>query len=354
MTADLNILCLSKSGKNLVGSAHNQYLFEKELGKVANVAYAGEGFPNYAPNETLDETVGRVMPDADWVIDGDNQFHIKIPKDRSYNVGVFISDLHAKHGYSIDNPVGLGSLLSESDYDMFFMRYPLIYGTRYRSDIVLSAIKNRSFWVPWSIDIDQFYPREEQKYDVTMLGTLNRCYPLRQDIWDGIYYTARGFRVLRKEPPTLPNYVGTYQILKNKYIVGKDYCEALGSTRILIFDCSDYLYPILKFFEASASGCLMLSNAPSMGKRLGFEAGKTFVEINKENWEEVLRLHLAYPEFGDKIAEAGMKVTREYHNHQIRAQQLVSFMQNWEGPIVHEEGPVVQEESTGQEEGVVA
>lgn len=331
MKTDLNILCLERCGKHLVGAAHNQYLFEQELGEIANVAYAGEGFPDHAPNETLDETVERVMPDADWVIDGDDKLHLKLREDRSYRVGTFLSDLHGKHSYNIDNPVGFGSLLSSSDYDIFFMRYPLIYGTRYRSDIILNSIKNRSFWVPWSVDIEKFKPAEKE-IDVAYLGTMGRCYPIRQDIWDGIYYAARGFRVLRHDAPDQPNSVGTYQGLRKKFIVGKEYWNALGKSRIMIFDCSDYLYPILKFFEASAAGCLIMSNAPSMGRRLGFEAGKTMVEINKENWEEVLRFHLEHPEAGEKIAEAGMESTRKYHNHPVRAEQMISFMCEWEEP----------------------
>lgn len=320
----LRVLMLERDNHDRVGAPLTQWEFEQTVGKYATCAYAGEGFPDYHPNESMDETVKRVMPDAGWVIDKDNNFNVEKPKDRSYKVGVFLSDLHAKNTYGIDNPVKWAKMLKESNYDALFLRYPFVYGCGYRPEIVLDSLGDRAHWVPWSVNLDNFYPREEKKHDVTFLGSTSDCYPLRKAIWEGLYFAARGYKILMREAPPGPKSQGTYKELREKYIVGKDYAEALGSTRIMLFDCSYYLYPILKFFEASASGCLIMCNESSMGKKLGFIPSETMIDIREATWEEALQYYLKNKEEAQVIANRAMEMCRENHNHDTRSSAFVN------------------------------
>jgi len=319
----MKILMLEKNNKGKIGAPLTQWEFEQTVGKYATCAYAGEGYPDYKPNESMDEIVRRVMPNADWVIDKDDNFHAEKPEDRSYKVGVFISDLHAKHSYGLGDPVKWANLLKESNYDAYFMRYPYVYGTTHRSEIVLEALGDKAHWVPWSVNIDNFYPRDEKKYDVAFLGSTYDCYPLRKVIREGLFFAARGYKVLMRNAPPGPLSQAPYKDLRDRYVVGKDYAETLGSTRIMLFDCSYYLYAILKFFEASASGCLIMCNEPSMGKKLGFIPGETMINIDEKNWEEALQYYLKNKEEAQVIADKCMDACRAMHNHDIRAKSWI-------------------------------
>lgn len=329
---DLKILFLRRYAANLVGAPSAQHQFDQEAARFAECAYAGEGFPDYRAGESMEETVKRVMPDADWVIDREDNYHVLKPKSRRYRVGVFISDLHAKYSYRIDNPVGFASLVNDAGYDSVFMRYLLLYGTHYRPEVVYDHLKGKACWVPWSVDENLFKPAEESRYDVSFLGSTFDCYPMRRRVWDDLYYVARGFSVMRKAAPTGGTYERTCESLRDRFIVGEDYARVLGETRILIFDCSIYRYPVLKFFEGAASGCLLMSNPPGMGSHLGFVDGETMVEVNEGNWEEVLRLHLEHPELGEEIALNALDLVRTRHTHGIRAEQWVDYLaENSEG-----------------------
>lgn len=315
----IKILFLERNNSNRIGAPLTQWEFEQAVGKQATCKYAGEGYPDYKPNESMDETVKRVMPDADWVIDKDDNFHAEKPEDRSYKVDIFISDLHAKHSYGLDSPVKWAELLKSCNYDAIFMRYPLVYGANHNPKVVLDSLGPIAHWIPWSVNLESFYPRKEKRYDVAFLGSTYDCYPLRKAVWEGLYFAARGYKVLRRNAPPGPLSQAPYKDLREKYIVGKDYCEALGSSKILLFDCSYYLYLILKFFEASASGCLIMCNEASMGKKAGFIPGENYINVDEGNWEEALQYYLKNPEEAQMIADRGMEMTRELHGHDIRA-----------------------------------
>lgn len=324
---DLNILFIGKDNSMAVGAPGNQYEFKQAIGKHANCKYVGEGHPDYIPNESVDKTVKRVMPDADWVIDDNIEYYIKHKKNKGCNAGLFISDLHACHIRGIKNPVEWANFLNKANYDGIFMRYPLIYGTGYRPEVFYEVLGERSRWVPWSVNIDKFYPRDEKKYDVSFLGAVEECYPLRKKMFEGLYFAARGHKVLCKKPPV--NMEGRKDFNKDE-IVGDIYADTLGSTRISIFDCSIYRYPLLKFFEGGASGCLLMSDAPAMGVRLGFRNHITYTEVNELNWEEGLQFFLENPKEVKKIANPCMKMVRKYHTHDTRARQFCKILDEWD------------------------
>lgn len=326
MRGKLNVLFTRQNGSGLVGAPNVQHEFEQVMGKYANCAYAGKGFPDYIEGESMDECVQRVMPDADWVFDDDFSYHVPKTWDRKYKVAVFISDLHGKHLYGISNPVEFANMIVKAGYDAVFMRTPLVYGTSYRPEVFYEVLGDVAIWMPWSVDVNRYYRREETKYDVAFLGALNESYPLRKTICEGLPFVARGHRILCREPPYGDSYNRQYDSYYDNYIIGDKYSEALGSTRILIFDTSKYRYPILKLFEGSASGCLLMTDPPAMAKRLGFRHRDTYAEIDAVTWEDGLRYYLENPKQAKKIADRGMKMTRKYHSHDVRCVQLIKAL----------------------------
>lgn len=324
--ADVHVLWLTHKGDGYVGAPQTQYGFEQEVAQLCDCKFAGEGWPLYRAGESLDETVQRVMPDADWVIDKDNALFEEKPHDKGYMVGHFISDLHGKHHYKIKSPVKYADALNQTGYDAVFMRYPLIQGTGLRPDVVYDRLKCEKRWVPWSVEAERYHPRREKKYDVSFIGTVGAAYPLRKEIWDNIYYVARGHRILRQEAPRGKTYDRSVETLQDSHLVGEDYRRVLGETRILLFGCSRYRYALQKFFEAPASGCLVVSNAPSMAKRLGFVGDDTFVEVDAGEWEDTLIYLLENPGVVKRIAQNGTRNVLKNHTHKVRARQFLEMI----------------------------
>ncbi len=326
--ADLHILFLTRNGEGYVGAPNTQYEFEHTVAKYADCKWAGKGYPLYTPNETIDETVQRVMPDADWVIDKDNNLHVPKPQNRKYKVGVFLSDLHGKHYYDIETPTEFADLVNFAKYDAVFMRYLTVDGTNCDPNIILQRIRCSKHWVPWSINPEKFKPRRPYTYDVAFLGMVGKCYPLRQKIWDVLPQIAKKYRVLQRQAPIGSTYQRSWDILKDTHIIGEEYAETLGSTKVLLFGCSIYRYPLQKFFEGSASGCLIMSNSFRGVEKLGFVDGKTFVDVNEDTWRNKLLYYLENEDKRTQIADKGYKNAITYHNHDVRAQQFVRILEN--------------------------
>jgi len=328
----LRILFLTRRGEGYVGAPNTRHEFEQTVAKYANCEFAGEGWPNYKPNETTDLTVGRVMPNADWVIDRDNNLLEKHPSGRKYRIGLFTSDLHGKHFYKVNSPLEYAKMVNKAGYNAVFMRYPMVYGTSYRPDVFYDHLKMDKHWLPWSVNEEFFYPIRPFKYDVSFIGTYHHvphgAYPLRKEIWKGIYFTARGHRILRERAPIGKTYERSWELLKETHLVGEDYARALGETRVLLFGCSKYLYPVQKFFEGTAAGCLVMSNAPCFANRLGFINGDTFIDVDEFSWEEALTYFLENKREAAKIAKRGREMTLKHHTHDIRAKQWLEMLRD--------------------------
>jgi len=322
---DLNILWLTHKGDGYVGAPQTQYGFEMEVAKQCNCKFAGEGWSDYKPNEPLQETVKRVMPNCDWVIDADNALHLPKPDTRPYQIAHFISDIHAKHYYGLASPVAYAQMVNQTGYDKLFLRYKLLYGTKYRPDAFWDWLKPSKHWLPWSVD-DKAYEPKSKEIDVAFIGSTGTCYPIRNLIKEGLYYVARGYKVLVSEAPRGKTYERTVESLKQSHIVGENYRNTLGRTRILIFDCSIYRYPLQKLYEAMACKCLAMCNEPGGAKELGFVDGETYVEINEGDWEEKLGHYLENPEKAQRIAYRGMKNVLMNHNHELRAKQFLEVL----------------------------
>ena len=323
---DMNVLWLTHRGDGYVGAPQTQYDFEQTVAKHCNCEFAGEGWENYVPNERLDDTVKRVMPDVDWVIDADNAYHLPKPDKRSYQIAHFITDIHAKHHYGLASPVAYAQLINGVGYDKLFLRYKHLYGTKYRPDAFWDWLKPKKHWLPWSVDDKKHQPGREKNIDVAFIGTTGTCYPLRNLIKEGLYYVARGKRVVVSEAPRGKTYERMVESLKQSHLVGESYRDALGRTRILIYGCSVYRYPLQKFFEATASKCLVMCNEPSGAKELGFIDGKTYVMIDEGDWEEKLQYYLANVGEADRMRRGGLKNTLMKHNHEVRAKQFLEAL----------------------------
>lgn len=326
---DIKILFLTRRGEGYVGAPQTRHEFEQEVAKHCTCKFAGEGWPLYRAEEPMDLTVKRVMPDADWVIDRDNNLHNRKPskRKRSYKVGLFISDLHGKHHYGLKTPVEFVEMINKAGYDGVFMRYKYVYGTHYSPDVAWRLLRPDVYFVPWSVDPERFQPSRSKPVDVAAIGSAYRCYPLRRSINASIYYACRGRKILVKTAPTGGTFERDVPGMRDRgFLVGEDYEKALGDTRIFITGCSIYSYPLQKLFQSTAAGCMLLCNEPSTAKLLGFLNDRTYFMINEYTWEQALKYFLENPTEVRVMARRGRKNTLLHHTHRVRAEEFLEVL----------------------------
>lgn len=322
----LSILFLTKKGDSYVGAPSTYHGFEQAVGKQAECKWAGEGWSLHKPGELMDDTVSRLYGDEppDWVIDNKNTF-TPTPDRRDYRVGVFISDLHGKHSHGINTPLGFCQLINKCGYDAVFSKYMEIHGTSYDPKIFQRRIECAFHHLPWSVDTKRFKPKKKN-IDATFIGAVSKSYPLRQAMWDDFYYTIRGYKGIRCESPKGKTFERDIETLTDEHYVGDKYAELLARTRILLFGSSKYRYPVQKYFEGAASGCLMLCDKPSTAKHLGLINCETFIEVNEGDWDEALVYILDNWAYYRKIVRASLKNTLMKHSHQVRASEFLEIL----------------------------
>jgi len=317
----VNILWLTRKGEAYVGAPSTRHGFEQAVSKITNSCFAGEEWPLHIPNERLEDTVKRLMPDADWIIDKDCNLHIKKPAN--LNVAHFISDLHGKHHYGVKTPEGHIDLLNRAGYKAVFLRYTEIHGTSSPIDIYRRTLLPSGYWMPWSFDPKRFHPERTSRYEATFIGNTNTSvYPLREPIRAEIQKLSETHQVFLAESPRGRTFERT--IVGN--LAGNRYADILGQSNIFIFDCSKYRYPLQKFFEGLGSGCLVMSTEPGGAEALGLVDGGTYVEINQVNWRDKLHYYLENLGVARKIANSGHKMALKYHTHDVRARQFMRYL----------------------------
>jgi len=115
---------MSLKRDNLVCLNYGHYL-EQAVSKIANCKWAGRGWPLHR-DESLEMTVRRVMPNADWVIYYDFELRkegikprVSPKRKRRYRVATITSDLHKSPGKYL-------SLLNNERWDAVLMLYTML------------------------------------------------------------------------------------------------------------------------------------------------------------------------------------------------------------------------------------
>jgi len=267
------------------------------------------------------------MPGADWVfVDRDNGW--KTPAHRNYRVGAFLSDLHGKHNMGIGTPEGFLSLVNEAGFDAVFVKYGELHGfERICPEKFLEDLGCPAYFLPWSVDVSK-HRWEEKNIDAVVSGSRHlHIYPLRHSMWSNIIPTCKGYRVVRASTPGGGTYGRLVSELRATHYVGERYTDLLNHSKVLLFDSSIYRYPVQKYFEGAASGCLLLCDEPSTARELGFVDGETYIRVGLHNWKETLLHCLENYDDMRHIAEAGMRNMVKNHSHEKRAGEFLGMLQ---------------------------
>ena len=325
----LKILFLRRRGEGFRGAPQAFHEFEQAMSKLAECKHAGLGWPLHRPSESVDETVRRVMPDADWVIDRERCE--KHDPSRRYKIATYASDLHAFYLCKYRTPQEYLNHLNSIGVDAVFLRYKYVYGTNAPEDLFMKELNPKWFFLPWSVDPEWFKPKKPKRWDVTFIGSVHpRIYPLRQALWMGLptFCANKKLTLLRRKPPTGKLFEEKVADLQRHqtYLVGKKYADAIGESKFFAFGNSRFRYPLLKCVEGASAGCIVFMDSPGAAKELGFIDGKTYVKINEQNWRNKMIYYLENPRQAKSIAEDARKLILNRHTHKIRARHFIDML----------------------------
>jgi hypothetical protein len=328
----MRILLLRKRGEWAYGSPLYFHEFEQELGKHADCIHAGPDWPLYRESETVDQTVKRIYGDnpPDWVIDRERIE--KLDQNRQYMVGHHLTDLHGRISSGIRNSPKLLKLINSIGYDAVFMKTPYIYNNKVPPSYFVDHLKPSWYFLPYSIDPKKFYPRFPKEHDVTLIGSVAARYPVRKAAWEELpdFCHQYGFKCLMNNKGPRPSWEAAKWENDSRYYIRDRYAEALGKSRFFIFCGGIYGYPVQKYFEVPASGCLPLAERlRGWGKTLGFIDGETYVAVDKRSWKEkILYYNKNYAE-ASKIIEKGRKLVLKRHTHQLRVREFLEILERF-------------------------
>ena len=331
----MKILFMTPDGSNDVSWSNVDYL-EKAIGGMVECKWAGVGHKLHRPNENLNATILRVMPDADWVIvnaSAQDYIPLKIPEKRICKAAYLTSDLHHP------SPRQQLHLLNTGNWDAFLMHITktnvsIDKETGTDHDFFINNLNAPILNISFSINPNIFKPIDGPKmYDVAFLGSYTILYyPLRRIIWEKLPQLAERnkWNILMRSRPIGPSFSKKRRIdllLEQGHLVGDKYAEALASSKILLFSVIKYRYPVKKYFEGMASGCLVMADTPLNAEELHFIPDWNFVEINEDNWEKKLKYYLKHDAEREVIIRRGYETLMKYHTNDIRAKEIIAFLE---------------------------
>ena len=317
------------------------HYFEQALGRIAECKWAGRGHKLHVSGENLNDTIRRVMPDADWVIihaTPHRRFHgsTVVPDRRVCRVALSTMDIH----WSPQNYV---KYINDGNWDAVLMRQTkaIVGYTRKGGhasfpvdpEYYLKNVDAPVFYLAHSVNPDIFKPlKGSKKYDTTFLGAHPPLfYAFRHRIWCDLpqLATENKWRLLRRgAPPGLSlKSRNMDKLLEKGFLVGRKYAEALALSKVFIFATGNGGEAIRKYVESMGCGACTMADKPNTAEELHFKSGWNFVEINKGNWKDKLKYYLNHDEEREEIARRGYETVMKYHTDDIRARQLVGFLE---------------------------
>lgn len=337
MTKKQNILFMTSNFEDTV--CINCYTeLERAVAKIANCKWAGSGWPLHRINELLSETVRRVMPKVDWVLHYSfeillSKMNFRIPSHRKYKVGAYIGDIHRVPDRQI-------KYINKNGWDALLMLYTHLGAcVDYRMNRIVSIdpeyyLKNVEvpiFHMAPCVNPEKFKPTNGEKdIDILFLGALGLpWYPLRTKIFRELPEVAEkyGWKIVMRQSPPGRSLTRKISALQGKHIVGDRYSNIIARSKLFVFGTSVFKYPLLKFPESMACRTCAVSDVPLTAEKLHLVENQNFVSINERNWVQKLKYYLEHDDEREAIAQQGYETYLKHHTTDIRAQQLVQFLE---------------------------
>lgn len=222
----------------------------------------------------------------------------------------------------------LGASITSSYYDDWDVSAFIVWSPL--QDVVLQSAK---YHLPHSLPEIHFYskPNEIKDIDILLSGNADpNWYPLRHLMWGAIMKSDLSFS----------SYTEAGWIVHQKTIVGKEkaqqieayekqlqgYSTKLRRAKIMIFDGGCFDYPVKKYIEAMACGCLVLAPMPLDADLMGFADGVNMVVVDETNFMEKCRYYLEHEEERKQITDAAYNLYQERHTCTKSAERFLAYL----------------------------
>lgn len=334
-------------------AAYNKGLWMLEVARqYPECKLAGHGFPDYKVGESLKDKINRLYgnDDPDWVVGG----FVKASRiNRNYKLTRWLEDMHVNTGIFAEvSNKGLDALIMRCLHTSFM--FPTVddfravwsiprekwlesgHCVKVEKDFITKDLEIPVLFLPISVSASVFKPvdESEKKYDVTIIGSVGKFYPLRLAIWKDLPQLAKmkNWNALMKGAPNVSPYRADYRKIHNdpelrkKWLVREDYAKAVAESKIFIFGGSMFRYPLTKYLEGLMSGALVMADLPFHAEELHFKPDWNMVEINAENWKEKLTYYLEDDQLRETIARRGYETAMKYHTHKVRAKEFIDLL----------------------------
>jgi hypothetical protein len=195
-------------------------------------------------------------------------------------------------------------------------------------------LKSKLYHLPHNAPSTIFYSNElEKSIDVLLSGNDDpKWYPLR-----------RRFKIWLEKEKNIHSFIsnasGTSKkqeclvglLKKEKQIQAYDrqlqeYSNLLRSSKIILLDGGVFDYPVKKYIEAMACGCLVLAPMPMDSELLGFVDGVNMVVVDESNFMEKCRYYLEHEDERKEITDAAYKLYQERHTCIKSAERFLAYL----------------------------
>ncbi len=167
-----------------------------------------------------------------------------------------------------------------------------IYATKFLNDVYREFIaklkRPKHVVIPHGLPIEIFNYGKEKTIDVFMKGASSRWYPFRRKFYNTIQKRDNVF-ISHLSGASFKKYHKTTEQWDTQLA---EYANELKASKIILTDSSIFKYPVKKYIEAMACGCLVLADIPDYAEELGYIDGETMVEVNLDNFEEKVDYYL--------------------------------------------------------------
>ena len=193
---------------------------------------------------------------------------------------------------------------------------------------------HRQRWLPHLCETRVFKERGlDRAYDFALIGRNHKStYPLRYKIYRWLGYASP------KQPN--PRYKVFYKKRHKRswgwtprkreavgVILGDEYAEAISKCRFFPTGCSVYNYALTKLFEVMGTGTVLALDEPAGASKLGFIRDYNYIHITPENFEEKLIYYYENYAEAQKIAARARQLMVERHSAEIRAKELLRYLE---------------------------
>ncbi len=233
------------------------------------------------------------------------------------------TDIHRTKKHK--TPQEIAAALNNKGWDIILMRYTHMNYDGIPATFYQDSLSARVVFFPWSFCPKRWSCSEQKDNDVVLLGsTKESMYPIRAAIRKSLplpYKTISGnvSMAIKRDKAALKK-------MYNNIYVGKKYIQALQRSKVMLTDASKYGCPVKKYFEAMATGCLLMADRPNHAENIGLIDGETYVEISKDNWREKLDYYLANDTERLRITRNARELFEAKHTNEVRVKQLLKLL----------------------------